>query len=119
MLPPGCQPHLDGVRAHDKHNGNGRGCRLGRRRGRRIRDNHGDLTLDQIGGHFRQAHVIAVGPTVVDGNIATFNKPCLAQALAKCVEQVLEPLGRSAVEEADDRHPLRLRGERVGDSAAQ
>lgn len=76
-------------------------CRLAGQRG-----DHGDLSLDQIGRHFRQPLGLPIRPAIVDQHGLLVDKSGIAQPL----EEALQPAGvlrrGSGMQEADRRHRL-------------
>jgi hypothetical protein len=72
-------------------------------RGRCLGDNDGHLLTHEIGGESRQSIVLAVSPTIVDGDVLTFDKACFIETLANdCNERCIDD-GRTAAEQSDHR----------------
>ena len=115
------QPH--GVFSQVDHEGNFRGCRLGRQR-RRLsagRDNDSNLPAYQLLGQRLHAAVLAASPAVFDGDVLPFDVARFAQAPTDCGQHRHVGFRRSRAEISDYRHRrlLRARPERPCRSAAE
>src|SRR5215471_1300864 len=62
----------------------------------------------------RQRIIIAVGPPLLNSKISALNETGLGQPLSKRVSIETISIGRGAVQEAYERHPLLLRARRKG-----
>ena len=104
----------DRVFGDGEDDGDRRGCRLGRQRrsGASGRDDHGDLSANQIGRQLRQPIDLILGPAVYDRHVLALDIAGLLQALAKSAQTVRDHVRRLAVEEPDHRHRRLLRPRR-------
>src|SRR5262249_10608479 len=116
------QADLNRVDPGVEDDGNRRGRRLGRQRGRAVAgDKYGDLLANQFRRQSRQAIVLTLRPTVFDRDVLAFDKPGFGQSLAERGQQRPTLRERRAAEEPDHRHRrlLRARRERPGRCAAE
>jgi hypothetical protein len=106
-----------------RHEDDRYGCGGGLRRFCRkaVADDHGHLTMHQIGGEARQPIQVIVGPAILDRRVLAVDEPCLLQALVERGDQMHERPGRRAAEESDrgNRGPLCAHGARHRDDAAR
>src|SRR5205814_776132 len=74
---------------------------------------------DEIDGERRRSVILAFGPTVLHGDVATFDKPGIGEPLPPCVQIPGGNVRRAGAQKANDRHRLllRMRWERPGDSS--
>src|SRR5262249_24223378 len=78
------------------------------------RCDHRHLPPNQVGHQRLQLIILALRPTVLDGDVLALDIVCFLQALTKRRQEKGGWLRESGVEEPDHRHPLllRARGER-------
>src|SRR5207344_2611960 len=78
------------------------------------RDNHGHLLAHEIGGEPRQSIVSTLGPTIVEGDVLTFDQPRLVESLSNDSNEKSVNGRRAAAEQSDHRKrtPLCPRRER-------
>ena len=76
------------------------------------RDDHGDLSANQIGRQRRQPIDLILGPAVFDRHVLALDIAGLLQALAKSAQTVRGRVRRCGVEEPDHRHRRLLRARR-------
>src|SRR5262249_31756205 len=69
------------------------------------RDNHGYLTLHQIGRHFLKPAIFTVRPREFDCDVPALCVAGLSKALSKCCELAGVRLRRTGMQEADHWHP--------------
>ena len=107
----GDETEFNWVIAGDKDDGNSRGRRLGRERGRvaSSRGDHGNASGDQFFRKLRQAIVLPFSPAVLDDHVLPLDKAGIPEAVAEPTQTVLQPLWRSLVEKSEHRHRLLLR----------
>jgi hypothetical protein len=74
--------------------------------------NHQRLMANQIGCECRQSIILALGPAVLDPNVATLCETCFAQALVKRPQATCEQIRRFAAEKSNDWHLRLLRTRR-------
>ena len=87
----GDESKLDRVFGEDEHDGDRRGCRLGReRRSVGACDDYGDLPANQLGRQCRQSIVLTLGPAVFDRNVLALDIAGLLEALVKYAQTVRE-----------------------------
>jgi hypothetical protein len=88
-----------------KDDGDRRGCRLGRQRGRTVTgDEYGDLPANQVRCLRRQAIVLTLYPTVFNRDVLAFNIAGFGQRLAEACEDRPTLRQRRTAEEPDHRH---------------
>ena len=107
------QPLADRIDADDEDNWNAgrRGLGGDCRRWAAGKDN-ADAQRHQLGRQRGQAVVVAVCPTIFNGDVLPFGVARLGQALAKTVDLWRKARGRGASQEADHRRRFLLRSRR-------
>ena len=117
------EPDLHRIGDGSEHNGDFCGCGFdGLRRWRRQRSNQSDIAPDEIGGHGRQAIVLALRPALLDRQIPALAVTGLGETLAKCTaEREPNPGWARAVKDTDHGHApgLCTRRERPSRRAAK
>jgi hypothetical protein len=114
----GDEAQLDRVAAGHEDNRKRRRRRLGGEcRGGRVRDEHADLTANQIGRQGRQSIKLPLRGTVLDCHVLAFDEAILLQALAKRSQPSGLSLEHRAVEESDHRQGCCARAA-IGQTAA-
>ena len=91
----------NGIIAGHEGDRNRIGCRLGRDHRRAIREDHRNVTADQVGRKCGQAIVLIVRPTAFDRDVATLDIAGIFKTLFERVRHRRVTVGRCAVEKTD------------------
>jgi hypothetical protein len=109
LVEAGYEARLDRVDAEEEDDRNCRGRRLGGEcRRRAVGDNHGHLPTNQFGREIRQSIVLALRPTVFDGDVLAFDIAGFVEALPERHQTAgnVVGLGRPGAEIANHGHLL-------------
>ena len=110
----GDEPQLDRIGAGVEHDGDRCGRGLDRSSGSFAadRDDDGDLAANEIGRQRRHPLILALGPAVLDRDVAALDEASFLQALAEAGDEMRERTGRRGTEEPNHRHRRLLRARR-------
>src|SRR5262249_18855314 len=86
----------DRVFGDTKHDGDRRGCSLGRQRRSRTTsgDDHGDLSANEFRRQYWQSIELIFGPAVFDRHVLALDKAGLFETLAECTHAALPTISR-------------------------
>src|SRR5262249_50930452 len=115
----GNETHLYWIVADHKHNRDGRVGGPHRLQRRSVDDDHGRLAAEQVSGEARQPIRLIFRPALLDSDVASFDEPFLAEAVAELCHDRRERRGGRAAQQPHHPHQRLLRPRRERPSGSR